>query len=79
MNYIVMEIQTMDNGTIATLVTTKNSHNEPLTENEAESTYHSILAAAALSNLPCHAAVMMTGEGIPLQNRCYKHETPVEE
>lgn len=74
MNYLVMEIQTMSNGQVATLIHTENVNHQPLSENEAESVYHTILASAALSDLPCHSAVMMTTEGIHLQSRFYRHE-----
>ena len=52
MKYIVIELQTATDGSVANIVTVKD------TRNEADSTFHSILAAAALSNLPSHAAVL---------------------
>lgn len=65
MKYIVVEIQTNSDGTIGTLIT----QNDNL--NEAQSTYYSILAAAALSALPVHAAVLMTNEGITLEFKAF--------
>lgn len=66
--FIVVELQTMQDGTVANITTAYE------TQNAAESAYHSILAAAAISTLPCHAAVIMSGEGFPIAHACYKHE-----
>ena len=71
--YIIIEIQKAQDGTVSTLVTTKD------TRNEADSTFHSILAAAAISKLSSHAAVLMTEDGNPLRNESYHHETEAEE
>ena len=68
MKYLVIEIQTNSDGTVGNIVTAKDSRLE------AESTYHGILAAAAISALPQHAAVMLTSEGTYLASQCYEHE-----
>ena len=65
MTYIVMEIQAGD--TVATIVTQHD------TRQAAESKFHQILAAAAISAVPAHSAVMMSEEGFPLRNESYKH------
>jgi hypothetical protein len=65
--YIVMEIQTNSDGTVGTLV---NSYAD---RDHAESKYHTILAAAAISTLPCHAAVLLTEQGLILANGYYEH------
>lgn len=67
MKYLVIEIQTLSDGSVANLVYEKD------TRNEAESTYHSILAAAAISSLPVHSAMLVTNEGFCLMSQCYKH------
>ena len=46
--------------------------------NSAEAKYHAILAGAATSALPVHAAIMFSEVGFPLIHECYKHEA-VEE
>lgn len=66
--YIVIELQTMADGAVANLVTQHAS------EAEAQSKYHSVLAAAAISDLPCHAAVLMANSGVTLENRYYERE-----
>lgn len=64
--YIVVEIQTST--TISTLV---NSYED---RNQAESKYHQILTAAALSNVPKHSAVLMNDVGQTIKNETYIHE-----
>ena len=57
MSYVVLEIQKYTNGQIGTLVNTYE------TLNQAYQKYHTILAAAAVSELPTHAAVIISDEG----------------
>lgn len=64
--YIVVEIQTST--TVATLV---NSYED---RNQAESKYHQILTAAALSSVPKHSAVLMNDVGQIIKNETYIHE-----
>lgn len=71
MKYVVVELQTMQDGAVANLVT------QHATQAEAESKYHTVLAAAAISALPMHAAVLLTSTGITLDSRCYEHGTGV--
>lgn len=66
--YIVLEIQTFADGSVATLPPTIKS-----TRDEAESVYHSILSFAALSDLPMHAAILMTNEGKEIMHQAYTH------
>lgn len=65
--YIVLEIQTMTDGQVACLVTPHG------TQMQAESSYHSVLAAAALSALPRHAAVLLTSDGSVQASQYYEH------
>lgn len=72
--YIVTELQTYADGTVGTIV------NNYTSRAEAESRYHTILAAAAISNVPTHAAVLMTEEGFPLMHEAYHHAVaPVQD
>lgn len=64
--YIVLEIQTTS--TVATLV---NAYED---RNQAESKYHQILSAAALSSVPKHSAVLMNDVGQTIKNETYIHE-----
>mgnify|MGYP003290873479 CR=1 FL=1 len=71
MKYIVIEIQA---GESVSTITTQHD-----TRNEAESKFHQILFSAAVSSVPVHSAVLMTDEGFPLRNECYKHTVEPEE
>lgn len=67
MKYIVIELQKNKEGVVSNIVT---SHD---TLPEAESHYYSILAAAAVNDVPVHSAIIVSEEGFPVKNQCYKH------
>ena len=72
--YIVIELQNL--GTqVANIVTVYDNRDN------AENQYHSILAAAAVSTVPCHSAIMLSGDGVYIKSERYYHgtETPEEE
>ena len=73
MNYLVIEIQTNQDGTIGNLVYSYADRSQ------AESKYHTILSSAAVSQLPVHAAALMTAEGQLLERKCYHHTVEAEE
>lgn len=55
--YIVMESQTNSEGVVSTIV------NQYENLNAADNKYYTILAAAAISNLPLHSAFILTDAG----------------
>lgn len=65
--YVVIEIQTT-NGITAQITTV-----EP-TKDVAEQKFHMIMAAAAVSNVEIHTAVILNPEGYVMKQDCYKHE-----
>ena len=65
--YFVIEIQKQKDGTPSSIVT---SHE---TKDKAEAKYHSILAAAAVSELPIHSAIIISEEAFPVRYENYKH------
>ena len=69
MSYIVVELQTNSDGTVGNLVYSYDNRNE------AESKYHAVLAAAAISALPVHSCALMSNDCVLLKQGCYKHET----
>lgn len=69
--YIVIEIQTKADGTVDTLVTSFTERSS------AESAYYNILASAAISVLPMHAAIFADNEGLVIESKCYKHERTI--
>jgi len=64
--FIVIELQT-NNGQTGNLVTAHN------TLAEAEAKYHTILAAAAVSSLEAHGAIMVNDRCVPIKHECYTH------
>ncbi len=67
--YIILEIQTDAQGTVAILPAVQKA-----TRREADSVYHSILAAAALSQLPVHSAVILSNDGRLICSQSYINE-----
>lgn len=65
--YIVIELQKNAEGTVSNIVTAF----ENLAE--AESKYYTILASAAINNVPVHSAIIVSEEGFPVKHQCYKH------
>ena len=65
--FIVIELQKDAKGVVSNIVTSFD------TLAEAESKYYSILAAAAVSKIPVHSAIIVSEEGFPVKNQCYKH------
>ena len=66
--YITIEIQRNADGQVGTLV---YSHE---TKAAADASFHTILSAAAQSNLPAHAALLLSENGAPLRYECYTRE-----
>lgn len=64
-NYVVIEIQTSESGTVATLTTVCESYNI------AQQKYHMILAAAAVSALPLHGAAILDQRGELVASQCF--------
>lgn len=73
MKYLVVELQTFENGSMSTPT---YSYDDRLS---AEAKYYSILSAATKSALPVHACVLMTNDGRPLMNQCYTHKVEPEQ
>lgn len=71
--FIVIELQTNANNEVASIVS------PALSGPEAESRYHTILAAAALSNVPKHAAVILNDKGELFATQCYYHDVATSE
>lgn len=67
MKYYIIEVQRSAPDAYAHLVHTAD------TRRAAESTYHQVLAAAAISNLLCHSATLIDGEGMVQMSCYYEH------
>lgn len=70
--FIVIELQTINDSKVANIV---NAYTD---QKVAEQKYHTILAAAAVSSLPCHAAVMLDEKGRMIKSEFYTHEVVSE-
>ena len=65
--YILQEIQTTSgNSALVPAQTYNNKH-------EAESAYHTALAAAAVSNVTVHAVVLLDEHGNTVRREFYEH------
>lgn len=73
MSFVVIELQTYTDGTVGNIVTAFTDRGQ------AEQKYHTILAAAAVSGLPKHAAVLLSNDGHSLMYQCYRHEAETVE
>lgn len=67
--YIVIELQKTAPDVVANIVT---AHTDL---NDAYSKYHTVLAAAAISSVPIHSAVMITEKGGLICSDSFDHET----
>ena len=65
--YIIQEIQTSNGTTALTPAITKNDLNQ------AESTFHSICASAAISAVNVHAVVILDEHGNTIRREYYEH------
>ena len=66
--YIIMEIQTNENGTVGILTYTAQNWRG------AQQIYHEKLAYAAMSTLPRYAVALMDNSGNVLESRYYTSE-----
>lgn len=71
MNYLVIELQTANNITSHIAW----SYNKL---DQAESKYHAILSAAAVSSVPIHAATILNQEGNVIRSWFYIHESSTD-
>lgn len=76
--YYVVEIQQYQNGEFGHLVHYAYDEDQNKARLKGESKYYDVLSAAAVSDLPSHAAIMFSTEGFPIMNQCYKHEPEPE-
>lgn len=71
--YYIMEIQQYANGEYGHIVHFAYDEDASKARLKAESKYHEVLAAAAISELQSHAATLLTTDGRAIMNQCYKH------
>lgn len=64
--FYVIEIQTSNTGSVIPFVYTDR--------NDAEAKFHSLLAVAAVSEVPKHGAMLFTDDGFVLKSEVYNHQ-----
>jgi hypothetical protein len=77
--YYVVEIQQYQDGTYGHIVHYAYDEDPDKARMKGESKYYEVLSAAAISELPSHAAILFSAEGFPIDHKCYKHTTNVAE
>ena len=69
--YYVLEIQTHQDGSYGHIRHFVYDEDERTARLKGESKYHEVLAAAAISELPYHGAILISNECAPLAYQCY--------
>ena len=77
--YYIFEIQQYANGEYGHIVHFAYDEDASKARLKAESKYHEVLAAAAVSELQSHAATLLTADGRLIMSQCYKHALPTPE
>ena len=76
--FYIVEVQTHRNGEFGHIVHYAWDENPIKARLKAESKYHEVLAAAAVSDTAKHSAILFSTEGLPLMHQCYSHEEQAE-
>lgn len=76
--FYIIEIQQYANGEYGHIVHYAYDADPEKARMKGESKYHEVLAAAAISELPSHAAILITSEGFPIYHQCYKHRAEAQ-
>lgn len=74
--YYIIEIQKYQDGGFGHIIHWASDENADRARMKAESKYHEVLAAAAISELPQHAATLLASDGTELMHQCYFHAAP---
>ena len=77
--YYIIEIQQNQAGEYSHLVHWAYDADATQARLKAESTYHTVLAAAAVSDLLSHSATLIAADGRAIMQQCYKHEPEKQE
>ena len=76
--FYIIEVQRYSDGSYGDIKHFAYDEDPDKARLKAESKYYEVLSAAAISNLPSHAAILFSSEGFPIMHQCYKHEPVVE-
>lgn len=76
--YYIIEIQKYANGEYGDLKHIAYDEDPTAARLKGEAKWHEIMAAAAVSTLPCHAVTLITTDGRCIMNGCYRHAVQPE-
>lgn len=71
--YYVIEVQKHEDGEFGHIVHWAYDEDPEKALNKGESKFYEILAAAAVSDLPQHGAILISSTCEPLMDKCYRH------
>ena len=74
--YYVIELQKYVDGSYGDIKHVVWDEDPTKARLKGESKFYEILSAAAVSELPIHAAIMFTSDGVPVMNQRYVHAIP---
>lgn len=77
--YYIIELQKYADGSFGDIKHIAWDEDPTKARLKAESKFYEVLSAAAVSELPVHAAIMFTSEGVPIMNQRYVHAVAQEE
>lgn len=77
--YYVVELQQYESGEYGHIVHFAYDEDDTKARLKCESKFYEVLAAAAVSELPKHSAIMFNISGVPLMHKCYEHVKPEPE
>ena len=77
--YYILEIQKYTTGEYGHIVHFEYDEDPTAARLKAESKYHLVLSAAAISQLPSHSATLIATDGREVMHQCYLHNIPEPE
>lgn len=77
--YYIIELQKYADGSFGDIKHIAYDEDPAKARLKGESKFYEILSAAAISELPVHAAIMFTSDGVPVMHQKYTHVVVQEE
>ena len=77
--FYIIEVQQYQDGSYGDIKHFAYDEDPDKARLKAESKYYEVLAAAAVSELPMHSAILFSAEGFPIMHQCYKHDVTAVE
>ena len=77
--YYIVEIQQYQNGEFGHIVHYAYDEDPNEARLKGESKYYEVLAAAAISDLPTHSAILFASNAFPVMHQSYTHTAVTQE